>query len=199
MDGRNDEANNRYGLRNREHSNRDGVMSIHEQGSGDNEEDEEEEEEEEEIDRPPQRRRIDEANDRDPVGLLDVPRVIDFEAFALNPEGRDGGHEENNGQREFHRDNQGQGGDGRGRTANGGGGRGGGGRGEGGRGGGGRGGEVVEKEVVEEDLMEEEVVTELLKGMQLLLSIKNAEEEVVVEEEDVEELLKITQEEGVMV
>ena len=47
--------------------------------------------------------------------------------------------------------------------------------------------------------MEEEVVTELLKGMQLLLSIKNAEEEVVVEEEDVEELLKITQEEGVMV
>ena len=40
--------------------------------------------------------------------------------------------------------------------------------------------------------MEEEVVTELLKGMQLLLSIKNAEEEVVVEEEDVEELLKIT-------
>ena len=47
--------------------------------------------------------------------------------------------------------------------------------------------------------MEEEVVKELLKGMQLLLSIKNAEEEVVVEEEDVEELLKITQEEGVMV
>jgi hypothetical protein len=47
--------------------------------------------------------------------------------------------------------------------------------------------------------MEEEVVKELLKGMQLLLSIMNAEEEVVVEEEDVEELLKITQEEGVMV
>ena len=47
--------------------------------------------------------------------------------------------------------------------------------------------------------MEEKVVTELLKEMQLLLSIKNAEEEVVVEEEDVEELLKITMEEGVMV
>ena len=39
---------------------------------------------------------------------------------------------------------------------------------------------------------------ELLKGMQLLLSIKDAEEEKM-EEEDVEELLKITQEEGVMV
>ena len=40
---------------------------------------------------------------------------------------------------------------------------------------------------------------ELLKGMQLLLSIKDAEEEVVVEEEDVEELLKFMQEEGIMV
>ena len=39
---------------------------------------------------------------------------------------------------------------------------------------------------------------ELLKGMQLLLSIKDAEEENVVEE-DVEELLKTMQEEGVMV
>ncbi len=39
---------------------------------------------------------------------------------------------------------------------------------------------------------------ELLRGMQLLLSIKDAEEEDV-EEEDVEELLKFTQEEGVMV
>ena len=37
-----------------------------------------------------------------------------------------------------------------------------------------------------------------MKGMQLLLSIKEAKEEDVVEEEDVEELLKITQEEGVM-
>ena len=46
--------------------------------------------------------------------------------------------------------------------------------------------------------MEEEVVMELLKGMQLLLSIKNAEEEVVVEE-NVEELLKSMEEEGVMV
>ena len=41
--------------------------------------------------------------------------------------------------------------------------------------------------------MEEEVVKELLKGTHLLLSIKDAEEE------DVEELLKFTQEEGVMV
>ena len=40
---------------------------------------------------------------------------------------------------------------------------------------------------------------ELLKGKQLLLSIKDAKEENVVEEEDVEELLKFTQEEGVMV
>ena len=50
-----EEANNRYGLRNREHSNRDNVMSIHKQGSGDEEEDkeeEEEDEEEEENDRP---------------------------------------------------------------------------------------------------------------------------------------------------
>ena len=39
---------------------------------------------------------------------------------------------------------------------------------------------------------------ELLKGMQLLLTIKDAEEENV-EEEDVEELLKFTQEEGVVV
>ncbi len=59
--------------------------------------------------------------------------------------------------------------------------------------------EVAEEEVVEEEVVEEEVVKELLKGMQLLLSIKNAEEEVVVEEEDLEELLKFTQEEGVMV
>ena len=108
-----EEANNRYGLRNREHSNRDNVMSIHKQGSGDEEEDKEEEEEdkeEEENDRPTQRRRIDESNDEDPEDMLDVPRQIDFEAFALNPEGRDVGHEENYGQREAHRDNQGQGG-----------------------------------------------------------------------------------------
>ena len=58
--------------------------------------------------------------------------------------------------------------------------------------------EVAEKEVVEEEVVEEDVVKELLKGMQLLLSIKDAEEKVV-EEEDVEELLKFTQEEGVMV
>ena len=40
---------------------------------------------------------------------------------------------------------------------------------------------------------------ELLKGKQLLLSIKDAKEENVVEEEDVEELLKFTQKEGFMV
>ena len=39
---------------------------------------------------------------------------------------------------------------------------------------------------------------ELLRGMQLLLSIKDTEEENV-EEEDVEELLKFTEEEGDMV
>ena len=39
---------------------------------------------------------------------------------------------------------------------------------------------------------------ELLKALQLLLSIKDMEEESV-EEEDVEELLKFMQEEGVMV
>ena len=50
----------------------------------------------------------------------------------------------------------------------------------------------------EEEVMEEEVVKELIKGMQLLLSIKDAEEDNV-EEEDVEELLKFTQEEGIMV
>ena len=35
--------------------------------------------------------------------------------------------------------------------------------------------EVVEEEVVEEEVVEEEVMNELLKGMQLLLSIKDAE------------------------
>ena len=63
--------------------------------------------------------------------------------------------------------------------------------------------EIVEEEVAQEEDVEEEVVEEknakeLLKGMQLILSIKDAEEEVA-EEEDVEELLKITQEDGVMV
>ncbi len=58
--------------------------------------------------------------------------------------------------------------------------------------------EVAEEEVVEEEVLEEEVVEDMLKGMLLLLTIKDAEEENV-EEEDVEELLKFTQEEGVMV
>jgi hypothetical protein len=46
--------------------------------------------------------------------------------------------------------------------------------------------------------LEEEVMKELLKGMQLMLSIKDAEEENV-EEEYFEEQLKTMQEEGVMV
>ena len=44
--------------------------------------------------------------------------------------------------------------------------------------------------------MEEEVVTELLKGMQLLLSIKNAEEEVVVEEKDLEDSSNLRRRKG---
>ena len=40
MDGRNDEApNNQYELRNREHINRNGGLSIGREGSGDKEED----------------------------------------------------------------------------------------------------------------------------------------------------------------
>ncbi len=58
--------------------------------------------------------------------------------------------------------------------------------------------EVTEEEVVGEEVVKEEVVKDMLKGMQMLLSIKDAEEEIV-EEEDMEELLKFTQEEGVMV
>ncbi len=55
-----------------------------------------------------------------------------------------------------------------------------------------------EEEVVEEEVVEEEVVEDMLKGMLLLLTIKDAEEEVL-EGVYVEELLKFTQEEGVMV
>ncbi len=51
---------------------------------------------------------------------------------------------------------------------------------------------------MEEEVVEEEVEEDMLKGMLLLLTIKDAEEEVM-EEEDVEELLKFRQEEGVMV
>ncbi len=58
--------------------------------------------------------------------------------------------------------------------------------------------EVAEEEVVEEEVLEEEVVEDMLKGMLLLLKIKDPEEEVM-EKEDVEELLKFTQEEGVVV
>ena len=84
MDGRNDETNNQYGLRNRKHSNRDDVLSINEQRSGDKEE---EENEENEVDRPHQRRRVDYTNNEDHEEMLDVPRVINVEALeqALNP------------------------------------------------------------------------------------------------------------------
>ncbi len=141
MDSRNDKANNQYGLRNRKHINRKGGLSIHKQGSGNKEEDKEEEEE---VFRPHQRRRVDQADDNNHGEVMDVPRAIDFSAFALNPEGTEGVHKENNGQRETLPNNEGQGGGGGGKTVNnqgqGGGGRGGGGRGGGGRGGGGRGG-----------------------------------------------------------
>ena len=66
MDGRNDEANNRYWLRNREHNNRNGGQSINKQGSDDKEEEEEEEEEEDEVDRLHQRRCVDKTNNEDP-------------------------------------------------------------------------------------------------------------------------------------
>ena len=46
--------------------------------------------------------------------------------------------------------------------------------------------------------MEEDGMKELLKGKQLLLSIKDTKEENV-EEEDMQELLKFMQEEGIMV
>ena len=74
MDGRNDEANNRYGLRNREHNNRNDVLSINIQGSGNKEDDEEE------IDRPHQMRRVDEANNKDPEEMMDVPFGSDIES-----------------------------------------------------------------------------------------------------------------------
>ena len=76
---------------------------------------------------------------------MEVPRVIDFERFPLNLDGREGGHKENNGQREILPNNEGQGGGGGRRTVNnqgqGGGGCGGGGCGGGGCGGGCRRGE----------------------------------------------------------
>ncbi len=105
MDGRNDKAaNNQYELWNCEHSKRNDVLSISGQGSGKKEEDKEEEEE---VVRPQQRRRVDQADNKDPGEILDVPIVIDYAAFALNPEGTEGGHEENNGQRGTICDNEG--------------------------------------------------------------------------------------------
>ena len=136
MDGRNDKANNRYGLRNREHRNSNDVLSINKQWSKDKEEDKEEEDE---VDHPHQRLRFDKANNKDPGEMLDVPRVIDFEGDLdqiLIPEGREGGHKDNNDQRGALCDTQGQGGGGCGRIANNQG-QGGGGCGGGGLGGGG--------------------------------------------------------------
>ena len=106
MDGRNDKANNRYGLRNRKHSNRDDGLNIDKHGLDNKDE---EEEEEYEVNCPHQRRRVGEANNGDPEEQLDVPRVIDFDGDLeqlLNPEGRDEGHEDNNGQRGALCDNQ---------------------------------------------------------------------------------------------
>ena len=99
MDGRNDKDSNQYGLRNSKHNNRDGGLSINEHGSNN---DKEEEEEEGEDDRPHLRRRVNEENNEDPEENLEVPREIDFEGNLdqiLNSEGREGGHEDNNGQR----------------------------------------------------------------------------------------------------
>ncbi len=79
MDGRNDKANNQYGLWNCEHSIRDGGLIINEHGSNNGEE-----EEEGENNRPHHRRRVDEANDKNHEEVLDVPREIDYETFALN-------------------------------------------------------------------------------------------------------------------
>ena len=89
MGGRNDKANNRYGLRNRKHNNRDGGLSINRHGSNNKEE---EEEEEEEVDCPHRWRCVDEANNGDPEKNLDVPVEIDFEGNLgqiLNPGGRE--------------------------------------------------------------------------------------------------------------
>ncbi len=77
MDSRKDKAN-RYELRNRKHINRNGGLSISGEESGDKEEDKEEEDE---GNRPHQRRRVDQADDKDPRDVLDVPRVIDFAAL----------------------------------------------------------------------------------------------------------------------
>ena len=110
MGGRNNKANNRYGLRNRGHSKHDDVMSINGHGSNDGDKDKEKDDE---GNRPHQRRRVDDADDKDPGEVMEVPRVIDFERITLNPNGTEGGHEENNGHRGTLPDNQGQGGGGR--------------------------------------------------------------------------------------
>ena len=115
MDGRNDEANNQYGLRNCKHNKHNDGLSMDKQRSEDNNE------EEEEVDRHHQRIRVDKENNEDPEDNLDVPVEIDFEGNLkqiLNQGGRVGGHVEINGQRGALCGNQGGGGGGRGRTAN---------------------------------------------------------------------------------
>ncbi len=84
MDSRNDDAaNNQYGLRNREQSNREGRLSISGEGSGNKEEDKEEEDG---ANCPNQRRRVDQADadNKNHEEVLEVPRAIDYEDFALN-------------------------------------------------------------------------------------------------------------------
>ena len=56
MDGRNDKANNRYGLRNPKHNSHVDGLSINKKVSHNKEEDEEE------VDHPHQRHRVDKAN-----------------------------------------------------------------------------------------------------------------------------------------
>ena len=95
MDSRNDEINNRYELRNCKHSNCNDGLSINGQGSGDKEEGKEEEDE---GNCPHQRRCVDQADNKNHEEVMEEPRVIDFERFALNQEKGERGHEENNGQ-----------------------------------------------------------------------------------------------------
>jgi len=73
MDSRNDKANNQYGLRNRKHINHNDGLSINGPGNK-----EEEKEREDECNSPHQRRRVDEADNKDPGEVMEVPRVIDF-------------------------------------------------------------------------------------------------------------------------
>ncbi len=85
MDSRNDKPNNQYELRNRKHSNRNDGLSISGQRSGDQEEGKEEEDG---GNHPHQRCHVgvDKADNEDAGEVMEVPRVIDFERFPLNPD-----------------------------------------------------------------------------------------------------------------